>query len=291
MSAGLRRPGPLPHEGARGAAAADPWVDRPAGPPVLRNADVPWDGFDSEAYLRHNYGSLHDLDRAIIDRMAGFFGALMPVARRWHGIDVGTGSNLYPALAMLPLVETITLWERSRANVRWLEHSLRTFRPGWEPFWDALTAASPVYRQLSQPQALLPTRTKVERGSVFDLPEAGWDVGTMFFVAESITGDRAEFELAMDRFMGSLKPGAPFVAAFVRNSQGYPVGERRFPAVAITEDDVARLLRRTAADVEISRIGSAERFREGYDGMVLVTGVRAGTPQSQLAARRPSERY
>lgn len=31
-------------------------------------------------------------------------------------IDVGTGTNLYPALAMLPLVESITLGEHSQAN-------------------------------------------------------------------------------------------------------------------------------------------------------------------------------
>lgn len=267
--------------------AGDSELNHPVGQaPALGNADFPWDQFDSEAYLRHNYGSLHELDRAIIDRVAEFFGALVPAGRRRRGIDVGSGSNLYPALAMLPLVESITLWEHSQANVRWLEHGIRPYGKVWDPFWDALAASSPVYRRLARPRSLLAARAKVEKASVFDLPEAGWDIGTLFFVAESITGIRTEFEQATNRFVRSLKPGAPFVAAFMRNSLGYPVGAYRFPAVAITEDDVARLLRRTAAALEIHRIDSAARFREGYDGMVLVTGVRARERGGSRRGRR-----
>ena len=32
---------------------------------------------------------------------------------------------------------------------------------------------------------------------MFDLPKARWDLGTMFFVAESITEDPAEFRAAV----------------------------------------------------------------------------------------------
>lgn len=247
---------------------------RKAPPDPLGNADYPWDLFDSEAYLQHNYSTVHDLDRAIIARLAEFFAAQAAGRRRWHGVDVGSGTNLYPALAMLPLTETITLWEHSLSNVRWLEHGLRPYGQVWDPFWDALAGSAELYQKLRRPRSLLPVRAKVEKASIFDLPEAEWDIGTMFFVAESITGVRAEFEQATATFVRSLKPGAPFVAAFVRNSSGYTVGTRRFPAVAITEDDLSRLLRRLAAEVEIHQIGSAQRFREGYDGMLLVTGVR-----------------
>jgi hypothetical protein len=241
---------------------------------VLTNADCPWDLFDSDSYLKHNYGTLHDPDRAIIARLAEFFAAAASARRRWHGIDVGSGTNLYPALAMLPLVETITLWEHSQANVRWLEHGLRPYGQLWDPFWEALSASADVYQRFRRPRALLPVRAKAEKASVFDLPEAKWDIGTMFFVAESITGVRAEFESATERFIRSLKPGAPFAAAFMRNSRGYTVGAHRFPAVTVTEDDIGELLRRMAADLTIHLIDSTERLREGYEGMVLATGRR-----------------
>ena len=54
----------------------------------------------------------------------------------------------------------------------------------------------------------------------------------MFFVAESITEDPAEFHAALARFVGALKPGAPFAAAFMAGSDGYPVAGTRFPGAA-----------------------------------------------------------
>ena len=82
----------------------------------------------------------------------------------------------------------------------------------------------------------------VEQRSVFDLPAAQWDLGTMFFVAESITEDPAEFRDAVARFVGALKPGAPFAATFMAGSDGYPVAGTRFPALPITAADVSEHL-------------------------------------------------
>lgn len=282
MSAGPRRQQPHPGSALPPAPVGGPGGDRA----VVRNADCPWDSFDSDSYLAHNYRVLHELDRAIIDRLADFFGSLAPSRPRWHGIDVGTGTNLYPALSMLPMTETITLWEHSLPNIRWLEQSLRPYGQVWDPFWQALAASCEVYRRFPQPRVSLPARVKLEKASVFDLPEAGWDIGTMFFVAESITSVRSEFVVATTRFVRALRPGSPFAAAFVRNSDGYTVGGQRFPAVAVTEDDIGGVLEQEAEQVEIHLIGSAQRFREGYDGMVLATGKRAaGTTDRHHRAR------
>jgi NNMT/PNMT/TEMT family len=238
----------------------------------LGNADCPWDEFDSTWYVKHNYSVLRADDRAIIHDLAEFFAAKAP-ARNWHGIDVGSGTNLYPALAMLPLAESITLWERSAANVRWLEHEVRPYGQAWDQYWDALCTDETVYQRVRRPRSLLPVRTKIEQASIYELPLAVWDVGTMFFVAESITGIRAEFELATKKFLQSLKPGAPFAAAFMRNSAGYSVGDLRFPAVAVTESDVRRVLSKFTTDLRVRRIASSD-LRHGYDGMILALGTR-----------------
>ena len=266
MSARRRRPA-----GGFGSSGSAPGtrVDRPG------NADCPWDHFDSEAYWQHNYGSLHELDREIIEKLGRFLGAVTSHRPGGRGLDVGPGTNIYPLLAMLPLVDSVTLWERSPANLRWLERELRGYGSVWEPFRRALMTTSECYRQLPAPGEPLPIRVELGKASVFDLPEAGWDVGTMFFVAESITGLPEEFARATLRFVRALRPGAPFVAAFVRDSRGYTVGEERYPAVAVTEHDVAGLLDGVADQVAIHLIGSTQRFREGYDGMVLATGYRA----------------
>jgi hypothetical protein len=240
---------------------------------AFRNADYPWDLFDSEWYLRRNYRTLRDDDRAIIEVIANFFATYAPT-RHWHGIDVGSGTNLYPSLAILPLADTVTLWEYSEANVRWLEHGIRPYSESWDLFWEAFRGSARVYDRLRRPRSILRERAKIQKASIFDLPEAQWDIGTMFFVAESITSDRAEFELATMKFIRSLKPGAPFAAAFMRNSLGYQVGAQWFPAVSIVESDIRRLLYDGTVDLRIHLISSREPIRHGYDGMILVTGTR-----------------
>jgi hypothetical protein len=99
----------------------------------------------------------------------------------------------------------------------------------------------------------------------------------MFFVAESMTDVREEFTEAVDRFLRALRPGAPFAAAFVENSEGYRVGDRPFPAVLIGVDEVRAALAHRTERVTIERAGwSGPKWREGYTGMVLATGrIRA----------------
>lgn len=252
----------------------------------VANADCEWDLFDSDAYQQRNYGTLHDLDRGMIPHIGRFFAAQHQARAKnddtvWHGIDVGPGTNLYPALAMLPLADTITLWEHSSTNITWLEEKTRPYERSWEPFWRALSASDPLYSQVHRPDQALAATVKIEKGSVFDLPEEQWDIGTMFFVAESITGDHGEFQSATRRFLRSLKPGAPFVAAFMENSRGYSVGDQRFPAVAITDRDLQPMLSELTSTHTIHRIESPEQFREGYDAMILV----AGTTRAQRTRR------
>jgi hypothetical protein len=73
-------------------------------------------------------------------------------------------------------------------------------------------------------------------------------------------------------FLQSLKPNAPFAAAFMRNSRGYEVSGVHFPAVPITEEDVRKCLNgEVARDTKVEEIASATPLRKGV-GMLLVTG-------------------
>ncbi len=234
------------------------------------NEEFPWDAFDSEWYLNHNYGTLRDDDRHILERLAEFFSAVGR-AEMMHGTDVGTGTNLYPVLAMLPLCGRITLQEHAKTNCRWLLNETAKYSEVWEPYWNVLAKRSP-YKPIGDPRWAVHERTRVTRGSIFELPRSRYDIGTMFFVAESITERNDEFMRAMRCFLRSLRPNAPFAAAFMRNSDGYDVNGVHFPAVAITEVDVQKCLysegiRKAAVEV----IESASPLREGV-GMMLVTG-------------------
>lgn len=56
---------------------------------------------------------------------------------------------------------------------------------------------------------------------------------------------------------GRCGPGAPFMAAFMKNSLGYNVGRHWFPAVAIVEDEVENCLAGETEGLRIHRLDKA----------------------------------
>lgn len=234
------------------------------------NADCSWDDFDPTSYVDHNYREMRDDDARILQQVRNYF-AKVAGHSSGHGIDVGSGPNLYPSLSMLPFCEEITLWEHGRSNVRWLRQELVSYAPTWDSFWHLLCHREQ-YAQVEEPREALHKAARVWQGDVFRLGRKQWDIGTMFFVAESITARKNEFREAVGKFVHALKPGAPFAAAFMRNSLGYTVGSHRFPAVAVTETDVRECLNDLGCRTEISLIPSVSPLRDGYEGMILALG-------------------
>ncbi|HET6213563.1 MAG TPA: SCO2525 family SAM-dependent methyltransferase [Micromonosporaceae bacterium] len=242
----------------------------PPRTPPARNQDFPWDTFDSQAYYTHNYWSMHDADRKIIAVIRDFFaGADIDPATR--GVDVGAGTNLYPAMAMLPFCSHVDLIEFSASNVDWLEKQVPGYGGSWDDFWKLFTEHD-AYERIADPRTQFARKVSVQRGSVFALPRRHWGLGTMFFVACSLSEKMTEFHAAVEDFAGALAIGAPFAAAFMENSQGYPVGDRKFPAVDIDVDTVRDCLASVAYNVDISRIDIGEKLRDGYGGMIVATG-------------------
>ena len=250
---------------------------------VLSNTDVQWNRFSPQDYWQRNYYKLQAEDQEIIRRVSQFFIAVFrdrPRARR--GIDVGSGTNIYPSLLMLPWTEQILLTEYSESNVRWLRRQLADDRAPWtwRPFWHELQAAER-YNEIAEPCKHLrvachsePGYAGIERHSVFSLPKARWNLGTMFFVAESITEDPIEFRAALAGFVGALKPGSPFATAFMAGSQGYPVAGTHFPALPITPDDVRRHFTELGmSGLSVELLHTEHRVRDGYAGMIVATGV------------------
>lgn len=251
------------------------------------NAHYTWDAFNPDSYFAHNYETLRDDDRALLEAVRDFFAGVADArgiaAGSLRGLDIGPGANLYPALTMLPFCESLVLREFSAANVEWLKTEISNhYGPSWDAFWDVLKRR-PRWAGIENPRKLLDYRTTVEQGSIFDLQDAArggaqaWDMGTMFFVAESLTRRRSEFDDAVRRFVMALVPDAPFACAFMKQSRGYRVDDRAFPAVAIGADDVTECMASVAYDVHVRVIElseSGDPLRDGYDGMILATGYR-----------------
>jgi hypothetical protein len=237
----------------------------------LGNADVEWDSFDSHDYFQRNYGELRTDDARIIEIVADFFHSVAPPKWRTHALDVGSGANIYPALTMLPFASTIALRERAYSNRDWLTNELRHPHDSWKQFWAAISAGRPEYERITAPIDLLLRNATVQKESIFALEPDQFDLGTMFFVAESITTRHSEFVRASRTFVESLVPRAPFAAAFMRDSMGYVVGGNEFPACAVSKDDVAACLASVAA-IEDIQIVESHDLREGYSGMIVATG-------------------
>jgi NNMT/PNMT/TEMT family len=239
------------------------------------NADYDWNTFDAWDYLAHNYASLREGDQRILELTRDFFTAqgLGPDA---HAVDVGTGTNLYPALAMLPFCSRVNLLDHSASNIEWLTDEVTGYSGNWDAFWRVLADREP-YRSLADPRAALCTRAFVRR---WNLLEARFlqrsDLGTMFFVAESISTELEEFQRALRDFCALLKPCAPFAVAFMENSLGYKVGDRMFPAVRVAESDVRSAFEGLCDDLVVYHPDKGvEPLREGYTGVILVHGTVA----------------
>lgn len=244
----------------------------------MRNDAAAWSDFDADGYWKVNYASVLPEDKEIIRCASKFLieacGTRLQVRR---AVDVGAGANLYPALLMLPWAEHIVFTEgpRSVSNIDWLDEKL-TDTSGewaWQSFWDLVTDL-PCYRTVEQPRRRLRAIHEIKRLSIFDLPGRTWDLGSMFFVADGITTDEAEFESAVRRFLGALTPGAPFMMAFMEGSTGYDVSGVGFPSVEVSPASLDALLANlpVRACTILRTDNSVRPVRPGYDAMLLVTG-------------------
>jgi hypothetical protein len=252
----------------------------------VRNAEAPWSDFSSQDYWRDNYENVQPVDQEIIRLVSRFFVHAFDGRRpAQRAIDVGSGPNLYPALLMLPWTEQILLSDYSASNVRWLcRHVLNDDDSWtWDPFWQEVRELEG-YNRVSEPRKQLreacasePGLAGIEQHSVFDLPEARWQLGTMFFVAESITEDPEEFRAAIEGFVASLQPGAPFAASFMAGSDGYPVAGTRFPALHITPAHVQECFTELGvSEFSVTATRTPQQVRPGYEGMIVATGIVSG---------------
>ena len=242
----------------------------------MRNNAAAWSDFDADEYWKINYASVLPEDAEIIQTASKFLIEACGVGPGFRrAVDVGAGANLYPSLLLLPWARHIVFTEYASPNIEWLVESL-TDAPGewrWQPFWD-LVAGLPGYRAVEDPRRTLAAMHEIRTVSIFDLPARAWDLGSMFFVADGMTTDEAEFESAVCSFLRALMPGSPFIMAFMEGSSGYDVHGVRFPSVKVTPRSLDALL----ADLPVTGTSvlrtdnSVRRVRPGYDAMLLVTG-------------------
>jgi hypothetical protein len=256
-----------------------------------KNSSIDWDRFDSVTYQKQNYSPrVRDDDARIILACANHFKKhflenpqteVFPI-----GVDVGTGSNLYPMFTMLPWSQQIVLIDTSQSNLDWLNSEIRLLRSGdrealdrWEPYWDRTWEAGNPWLNTTLIQTMAKTALYPSRADILSLGmEHAFDLGTMCFVAESMTSDRDEFAAAVYSFLRSLRPGAPYAIACMAESTGYVTGGVDYPAVPITANDLFATLSecqytgRELVHVQVIPVPKGGPLREGHRGMLLAFG-------------------
>ena len=246
----------------------------------MRNDAAPWSDFDADGYAKVNYATVLPEDEEIIRFATSFLirtcGDHPPKHR---AVNVGAGPNLYPSMLMLPWTRHIDFTEYAQSNIDWLTENV-TDEPGewaWQPFWD-LMAGDPRYNEVARPRRQLAAGHDIMKLSVFDLPANTWELGH-----HALRRRRHQFGRSGVRGRGTLlprgelRPGSPFLMAFMEGSTGYDVSGVQFPAVKITQDSLAELVDALpVTDASVLRTDNSVRpVRPGYDAMLLVTGQLA----------------
>lgn len=229
---------------------------------ITGNAAVNWSTFDPATYAKQ-FTPPRAEDLAVADRMHEHF-----ASASGHGVDVGPGPNLYPALAMLAAenVTGVELIEHSTANADWLSDTLeKPLDDMWRPYAQCWRCA----------KRRMYADAWIGNASILgDFPERWYDLGTMCCVAESITDQPAEFRAACARFLGALKPGSPYVATFSHMSTRYMVGDVEFPAVPIAGGDVYEVLAPLSQPgITVEHIRIDPPLYPGWTGLIYAEGT------------------
>jgi hypothetical protein len=236
--------------------------------PVRRNSDVRWDDFDTGGYVADNYASLHELDRQIIAELSPYYAAL-PSGGLAATLDVGTGPNLYPLMLAAAASRRLESVEPSAANRAYLQRLCEQGPDAcWLEFWRLCRELNPA---LPDDLAQVLARVGVRRGDAFSLSRARYDLVSMFFVAESVTGVREEFEEICRRFASAAAPGGHLVAAFMAGMPSYQLGGEVLPSYPIDEEALTVALRGLAEGLDLRRLPPDPTLPYEHDGVLLLT--------------------
>ena len=235
-----------------------------------------WSEFDPEEYASRNYlRRVLPEDRDIIKFVADFLKENCTVMTLSRVADVGAGPNLYPSLAIRPYIAssgTIELIDPVESNRNFLVNTINHIE-NWNEFERLLHKKNSALYNMP---AKLPANTIVQDGNIYDLPKEAYDCILSFFVAESITDDFGEVQLAISSLKSSLKPGGLLITGHTLGSVGYFAGMlTNFPATPLNQRDIQGFYD-DFDNVKIQTTSHNRNYapRKGYKGMAVIGGIK-----------------
>jgi hypothetical protein len=248
--------------------------------PPRPNHDVAWDDFDTAGYVADNYARLHDLDRRIIADLSPYYRSLPPGSLS-SSLDIGTGPNIYPLMLAAAASRRLEALERSASNVAYLRRARREGAdPCWTPFWQLCRQLDPALP--GDLDEVLRGLT-IHHGDALDVPLGQQDLVSMFFVAESVTGDRDEFEQLNLRFAAAAAPGGHLVAAYMAGMPKYELGGETLPSFPLDRHTLEAVMRPVTRQLRIWQLPADPTLPYEHDGVLLLTARAPHRPRSVLA--------
>jgi hypothetical protein len=245
--------------------------------PPRPNDDVAWDDFDTAGYVADNYATLHPLDRRIIADLSPYYRALPPGSLR-SSLDIGTGPNIYPLMLVAAASRRLEALERSASNVAYLRRARREgAEPGWTPFWQLCGRLDPALP--ADLDEVLRGLT-IHQGDALTFPLGQHDLVSMFFVAESVTGARDQFEQLNRRFAAAAAPGGHLVAAYMAGMPEYELGGEILPSFPLDRHTLEAVMRPVTRQLRIWQLPADPTLPYEHDGVLLLTARAPHRPHS-----------
>jgi hypothetical protein len=245
-----------------------------------------WSDFDPRDYLDEYY---KDLGAENVALLRFFVEACRGLPRDAVLLDFGGGPTIYPLIAASKAVREIHFSDYLDANLeevrRWLRGDEAAF--DWKPFIQktlelesggAHCSAVHVQRRESEIRKHLTRllRCDASRTPPIDGCDAAYDIVVSNFCAESATSDRAIWHAYMHNIGSLVRPGGTLIVSALKGAHCYSVGSRTFPAVDISEDDLAEVLADSGFPEKRIAVRStpADRPTRLYAGVMMAVATK-----------------
>lgn len=246
--------------------------------------------FNPRDYLKEYYSKIGLENYSLLKFFAR---AYKNFNRRVTILELGGGPTVYQLISAAEVAAEIHFADYLDSNLdevrKWVRGDKDAF--DWRPFIkealiqeerDSVNQNKIVEREKIIKQKI----TKFLHCDVFNSNPMGsaykkfYDVVSVNFVAESITAHYGKWKEAMQNIVSTLKKGGVLIITALIGAEFYLVGNKRFPAVPITEKDIRRVLKelKFAKDPELVVTIPAEtdeRDPTGYQGYKGLISIKA----------------
>jgi len=243
----------------------------------------PFEPFDPRAYLNEYYSRLGEENQELLHFLEDVYRRIfveLPAARL---LEFGGGPTIYQLISAAKYPVSIDFSDYLDANL----HEVRDWLLGrpeqfiWDDFIRYvlnLEGAGGDVRAVMERTQLI--RKKMKRlircdaknsrplGSAYRAP---YDIVSINFVLESITTEMTEWNALIENVLPLVRSQGYLVMCAITGATCYRVGERFFPAVAISAEILETKLKQQQFSIVYTRAIEAEhKDEQGYDGIAMV---------------------